>query len=408
MDLTIRALAPDEHGDFLRTVEAAFGGHPTAEDLAVDRSVFEPERSLGAFVGSELVGAASSFTFRLTVPGGQAPMAGVTGVGVLPTHRRRGILTALMGRQLEDLRERGEALAGLWASEGGIYGRFGYGVAAHVAAVEIDTARSAFLREMVSRSRVRLVDKAEALARMPAVYERVRVRQPGFLDRPTAAWWNAEFADLESHRGGAGELFFAVLERNGADAGYVAYRVRHDWQPAGPDHTIVVQELLGDDPTAEAALWRYVLDVDLVGRVTARDRPAHEPLLHLLLEPRRLRLTVRDGLWLRLVDVPGALQARRYGAAGVLTIEVDDAFCPWNRGTFELEAGTVGAGACRPTGRAPDLRLRTEDLAAAFLGGTGFRALARAGRIEETAPGALARADELFAADPPPWCPWIF
>jgi predicted acetyltransferase len=188
---------------------------------------------------------------------------------------------------------------------------------------------------------------------------------------------------------------------------YVVYQVKDDWQESTPRNELEVRDLHATTPQAYADMWRYVFDTDLVHRVTAWNRPADEPLLHLLREPRRLRLRVQDGLWVRAVDAAAALGGRRYAVEGRLAIGVRDAFCPWNEGTFELEGGPEGAE-CRPTGAEPDLVCTANDLGAAYLGGSSFRQLHRAGRVAEERPGALARADAMFGSDPAPWCSFMF
>lgn len=407
MDVDIRGVREDEVTAFLVTIEHAFGHHPDEQELARERSVLDPERCLAAVDEGEIVGTAVALDLELTVPGAAVAAAGVSGVGVLPTHRRRGILTALMRRQLDELRDRDVPMAALHASEGAIYGRFGYGLATLAAHLEIETARSGFLRPDPPSGRIALVDRDGALAAMPSVFESVRAGRAGFVSRPTEATWRATFADLEAHRAGGGPLFFALHRRAGTVEGYAAYRVRERWGPAGPDNTLHVVELIAATPESCRALWRYCLDVDLVTRVEAGRRPADEPLLHMVLEPRRLRMSLDDGLWVRLIDVPAALAARRYSREGRLVLDLRDPFCPWNEARFELDGGPDGA-TCVRTNRPPDLSLDAAGLAAAYLGGVGIRTLERAGRIGEETAGALARADGMFAADQAPWCPVMF
>ncbi len=193
---------------------------------------------------------------------------------------------------------------------------------------------------------------------------------------------------------------------NGPD-GYAAYRVKHDWSEEQSGGVLDVVELIAERPGANAELWRFCFDVDLIRKVVGWCRPVEEPLLYLLAEPRRLNLTVGDGLWVRLVDLPGALEARRYATEGRLAFEVTDPFCPWNAGRWALEAGPDGA-ACRRTEEEPAIRLDAADLGALYLGGASLRTLAAAGRVAADEEGALARGDALFRWDPPPWCPFVF
>lgn len=412
MDLEIRPIGTHEVDAFLDALEVAFG-HTHAERerqafravLETDRTV-ERDRALAAFERSRVVGVTGAVSFHLSVPGGTVPAAGVTTVGVLPTHRRRGVLTTLMRRQLDDLRVGGEPVAALWASEGSIYGRFGYGVGTFSGSVQIDRAHTGFARPLVEAGWMQLLEKEAALHAFADVYERVRPAQPGMVDR-SRAWWEYLFLDLEEEREGFGPLFFVAHESVDGLDGYAVYHVKADWARGYPGHLLEVEELVAATPAAYAALWRYCFDVDLVARIRAPRRPPLEPLFFLLADPRRLRSSVIDGLWVRLVDVPRALAARRYASEGGLMLEVQDHFCPWNEGVYRLEGGPEGAECRRAEGGA-DLVLSAAELGTVYLAGTGFRALARAGRVTEVTPGALARADAMFAWDPPPWCPNLF
>lgn len=400
MDVEIRPIAEDEFEAWMRAIETAFGGHVRPEDVENERKVLDPARCLAALDGDEMVGCASSVVFEMTVPGSTAPIAGITGVGVKPTHRRRGINTALMRRQLDDIREEGHALAALYASEGGIYGRFGYGLATFAGSVDIETSRSAFVRGYERQDGFRLLDRDAARDPFLSVYQRARLTRPGAM-AVNANWFDYEFAD--KHFGEERHFFFAIHEAGEGPDAIAAYTVKHEWTGSVPRSELEVHALEGLTPRAYAAAWRFVLDVDLIQRVTAGNRPGDEPILHVLREPRRLNLRLKDGLWVRLVDVPAALAARRYAAPGRVVFEVRDGFCAWNEGRFELDGGPESAS-CRPTDEAADLVLTVNDLGAAYLGGPSFRQLHRAGRVDEERPGALSLADAMFAWDPSPWC----
>jgi predicted acetyltransferase len=406
MDIEIRAIQSDEFDAFARTTERAFGEHAVPEEVDEWRRVFEPGRFFAAFDGPEIVGGAGQFSLLLTVPGAEVPMAGVTAVGVSPTHRRRGLLTALMRRLIEDSRERGEALASLWASEGSIYQRYGYGMATMAGAAEIDPQRAAFVRPLATRGTIRLVEKEVALERFPPLYDRIRPTQPGMIAR-SRTWWEHVWADLESWRDGYSPLFFALYETIEGPAGYLIYRIKPDWSGGVPNHSVRVREVVATTAEAYAALWRFCFDLDLVTKVESWPRPADDPLLYLLAEPRRWNLRLGDGLWVRLIDVPGALAARRYRREERLAFEVRDTFCPWNEGRFTLEGGPDGAR-CEPTDDEPDLVVDAADLGAAFLGGVSFATLAAAGRVVEVTPGARERAGVLFGWDPLPHCSQLF
>jgi predicted acetyltransferase len=408
MDVEIRATTDEEWPTFARAVERAFGEHATDEAIDAWGMVHEPERSLAAFDGNEIVGTAGAFSMTLSVPGGEMPMAGVTAVGVTSTHRRRGILTAMMRRQLDDVRGLGEPLAGLWASEGPIYQRFGYGLAAFATSVKIDRNRTQFYWPVdAAGGRLRMIEKADALKELPPVYERVRPSQPGMLGRDQT-WWEHILVDLNEWRDGASPLFFVLHETDEGPDGYVVYRVKHrSWSDSSGINVLRVRELIATNPSAYAALWRYCFDVDLMGRIDAWPRRIDEPLTYLLADPRRMNLEIGDGLWLRLVDVPGSLCSRRYAQEGSLVFQVRDEFCPWNEGRFLLEGGPEGAE-CSPSDRDAEVVVHAADLGATFLGEGSFRLLQRAGRVAEASPGALARADRMFAWDPRPWCPQVF
>ena len=180
-----------------------------------------------------------------------------------------------------------------------------------------------------------------------------------------------------------------------------------DWGASGPNGALRLEMLVAATAEAYAALWRHVLDVDLMARVSAEMRPVDEPLRFLLADSRRPKTRIEDGLWLRLVDVAAALRGRRYAIEGRLGLRVRDAFCPWNDGQVELVGGPQGAD-CKALNGTPDLALSAADLAAVYLGGTRWHTLAEAGRVQELRPGAIARADLMFATDRAPWCPSHF
>lgn len=406
MDLELRPIEDDEFTDYSQTIESAFGGHPTDEDLSFHRKGFEQDRSLAVFDGGSIVGCAGAFSFDLTLPGGTTtPVAGVTAVGIRPTHRRLGLLTALMDRQLDDVAARGEALAVLTASETVIYGRFGYGQANTNTAWDLRTEGTLFRQSPGAEGRIRMLDKDEAAKVVPAVYEQARFRHPGALSR-TDGWWDRWLADRKEWRHGGSARFYVVHESAaGEPDGYLAYRIKEgDWHHGLADNVLQIAALDTVDAEAEAALFKYALDVDLVTKVTAWSRPVDEPLRWRLADPRRLSVTDEsDHLWARLIDVPAALAARRYGAEGRLVVEIGDVFRPDNAGRYLVEGGPDGA-TCIRTDADPDLAMGVDDLGALYLGGVQATVLARAGRVVEVTSGALRRADAFFLSSPAPWC----
>ena len=404
MAIEVRGIRPEEADDLIRAVSVGFGMHIGERDLEIEHMVLEPERAVAARDGDRFVGGSSAVSWTVSAPGAIVPAAGITGVSVLPTHRRRGILTSMMRRLLDDLRER-EPVSTLWAAEGAIYGRFGYGMATVGAELSIERPYTAFRPGYASSGDIRLVTQEEAHKLISSIYDRVATETPGFPGR-NDAWSRYRWEIHDFFDDGFGkQYFFAVHEGAEGPDGYVAYRIKTDW--VGDEaHTLQVEELVTTTPGAYADLWRYVFDVDLVKKVLAPVRQAREPLLHLLEDPNHLTVKLHDGLWIRLVRVAEALGARRYGAEGHLVLGVTDAFCDWNTGRYELVTGPQGAE-CAPTDADPDLELTAEDLGAVYLGGVPFRDLARGGRIA-AAPEVLARADAMFGWDPPPWCPFVF
>lgn len=405
MDIEIRPIREDEFVEHALALEAAFHGAPRLDEIEEFRGVAEFDRCFAAVEGSEIVGGAVANSFRMAVPGGVLATAGVTGVGVKPTHRRMGVNTALMRRQLDDIQERGEPVAALFASEGSIYGRYGYGLGTFGCDMDLETDRSEYVRGYTPTGRVRLLDREEALALMRSVYERVWPERPGMIEMNER--WFEHVTFLPEHERAERPPYYAVHRTGEIEDAYAMYRVKHEWPGGIPSNELELLDLQATTPQTYADMWRYVLDADLVHHVTSWNRPVDEPLLHLLREPRRLRLRVGDALWVRVVDVARALEGRRYPAEGRLVIEVSDRFCPWNEGRYELVGGPDGAD-CRRTDAEPDLVCTANDLGATYLGGSKFRQLHRAGQVQEEHPGALALADAMFASDPAPWSSFLF
>jgi len=306
-----------------------------------------------------------------------------------------------MRAQLDDVRERAEPLAALWASEDTIYGRFGYGMASYVGDASIPAEYSGFARPLARPGTLRLVDRDEALAAFPRVWERVRRRTPGMLAR-SRSWWELRVLAERPGAGEGGPKRFVLLVEDGVPVGYAIYRHKPRWEQGIPQSELEVVEAVALDGLPTAQIWRYLLDVDWTARFTAR-LPLDHPLFWLLAHPRHMRFRVLDGLWVRLVDVGAALTARRYAAGGPLVLEVADAFCPWNEGRWRITDGVA-----RRTRAPAQLRCDVAALGSAYLGGVTFSQLVRGGRVEELRRGAARRADAMFASDRHPWCPEIF
>ncbi|HZG35131.1 MAG TPA: GNAT family N-acetyltransferase [Gaiellaceae bacterium] len=380
-----------------------FGGWP-ADEEATERFTrnLPLERLHAALDEGRIVGGAGAFPFRLSTPGGEVGCAGVTVVGVLPTHRRRGVLTSLMRTQLDDVRRRGEPIAALWASEEAIYRRFGYGMAALGAEVTVPRGYHALRVPQPEDVRVRLISLEEAQTVVPPVYERVRRAIPGMYARSETWWESRLLADPPDRREDGAQKNVAVVECAGEPVGYALYRVVAKWElGVNVGHVRVLEALAADG--FELELWRFLLGVDWISTFRTQHLPLDHPLLHGLVYPRRARLQVYDTLFVRVVDVAAALAARTYGTEETLVFELADSFLPDNAGRWRL-----AGGAAERRDDEPELALDVNELGSLYLGGFTATELARAGLVRELRPGALAKADLLFASPRKPWCPEIF
>jgi predicted acetyltransferase len=387
----------DELAHLVAVLADAFGHDVSDDDVERDRLVFEPYRNHVVEYEGEPVANAGAFTRELTVPGAVVPAAHVTGVGVRPTHRRRGLLTRLMRYQLREVRDvHREPVAVLWASEGRIYQRFGYGLAAQGQWLTIDN-REVRLQRVPDPAAGRLRDgKPEQFRKeMRQVYERVRPAIPGRSSRDEN-WWSWRLADLPGHRHGYAERRGLLFQGPTGPDGYALWRRKAEWTEAGPRGEVEAVEVVAATPEAYAAVWHFLLSVDLTRTVRYGFAAVDEPLRYLVNEPRALSAWTGDTLWLRLTDVPAALAARRYAAAVDVVFEVTDALLPENAGRWRLTAPAGGPAACAATGNEPDVSCDVADLSAAYLGGTPLGALAAAGRVREYRPDAVAQATAAF------------
>jgi predicted acetyltransferase len=460
----IRPISEAEFPAFYAVLEHAFNAtYPTDVELRHDQPIFEFDRTLAAFDGASLVGTATTLTFQMSVPGGCTPVAGVTAVSVLPSHRRRGILSSLMHRQLADIRDRGEAVAALFASEAGIYGRYGYGVAtgeldltirrgegllsappamptatptgmATATPTGMATGAPAVAGQARADGglRLRIAEPRDATAELAKVFACVLDSRPGLPARDDR-WWDFILWDPEHRRSGSSPLRCVIAEDDAGPRGYALFSAKPEWDDHGsPCGVLQVRELMATDPVAHAAVWNDLLSRDLVGEIRAPARPVDEPLLFQLADRRRARPRIVDGLWIRLVSVPDALTQRRYSCAVDVVIEVADDLLPENAGRWRLRApGPEGAGpggggpggggaggaagpaasqraTCERTSAAADVILPVQSLGATYLGGTRLGALAGAGLAEQVRPGALAALSAALSWDPAPWCPTGF
>lgn len=405
MDLEIRVATEADLPDVLTPVLAAFGETRwTDEEWDDERIQFPDYRLLSARQGDRWVGNVGEFPFEVTLPGGSTVAAcGVTMVGVLPTHRRRGITTALMARLLDDAAGRGDAVAILLASESSIYGRFGFGVATELHRTHIDTGASAFLAAPRDDGELRLVaDVDEAIELAREVWERHRSWRPGTTTR--RPWhWELMKRDREKRREGASALFWVVhVDGAGRPDGYAAYRIKEPDEGELAYFTVRCRDLVAVDADVEAVLFRFLCDLDLVRRVELQARPLDDPLRWRLRDPRQLQVDEHgDHLWARVLDAPAALSARRYGCTDRLVLEVHDAFRPASGGRFAVEGGPEGAH-CGPTDEPADVQLGAPELGSLLLGTVPASVLAGAGRLSADA-SVLGRADVFFSATPRPF-----
>lgn len=405
----VRTITDNEIPAYVAAMLAGFSEHGGPEVAEHMRPGIDTDRTLAAFDGDRVVGTARAFGADMTVPGGgRLPVGAVTNVTVLPTHRRRGLLTEMMRQQLADVVDRGEPLAVLIAAEAPIYGRFGYGPAIWRATVRVDSRAAGWAGPEPQRD-VEMTELADLRTVAPDVYEASRAARPGTLRRHDWMW-----ARRLGERAGADELadlgkqFHVVTRDGGRVDGFMRYSIKDHWESMRPMSTVVVHELCTASPAAAAALWRYALTMDWCVAVEAGDRPVDDSLPWLLADLRQVVTTdVTEFVWARVLDVPTALAGRTYGAEDRIVVEVVDPFLPDRGGRFALDGSPDGA-TCAPTDAAADLTLSARELGASYFGGTPLARAAGAGLVDEHSDGAVARFDRLFVSAPAPWCSTMF
>jgi predicted acetyltransferase len=389
---TLRRAGPDDLAAIARVDSRGFGFHHDPVDIDDLRPLFEPGRYLLATEdgpdGEEIIGVAGSYSFAVTLPGGTVfPTQGVTWVSVPATHRRRGVLRAMMTAQLTGFAEEGVALSLLTASDAAIYGRYGYGPASQERTVEVDRRYARFRTDAPDPGGVRYAEPDRARAHAPEVHRRWAAATPGAVARD-GRWWDAAFHDRERHRGGGSALFHLVHPD-----GYASYRVH-------PGDVCKVVDLFAATAGAHAALWRVLLGLDLVSTVRTFACPLDDPLPLLLEDPRLVRTVgLRDGVWARVVDVPATLAARRYAVEVDAVLEVADPLLAAG-GRFRLRGGPDGAE-CAPTTRPAQARTDIAALGSVVFGAHRWRTLAAAGRVDAAGP-VPGRLDAAFAPERDP------
>ncbi|MEU8227610.1 GNAT family N-acetyltransferase [Kribbella sp. NPDC048915] len=389
-DFEVRTARADEHEQISRLFGEAMMFDATLDDIG--RQMFEPDRALVATDGGEIIGTTRALTRDLSVPGAVVDAAHVTGVGVRATHRRRGVMSALIGQQL---REVPEAIAVLWASEPAIYGRFGYGAAALGTAYEVDLHRVGPPSDRIRPGALGVLSADEALKELPALLRRLQEQRPGISGRSDLKW-RQHLQDKPDERAGRTERqILGYRDESGTILGYALWRGKMNWLPTGPANEVLVEELVAPDVTAYRALWQHLLTMDLGAKLGYGHAAVDEPVQQLVSTPTALDRRISESLWLRVTDVPRALQQRKYAVPHDVVLEVTDHLIESNNGCFRLIADDTSVH-CERTDAAADLGLSITDLGATYLGGRRLTEFTTTGRITEHTPGALTRTNTAF------------
>jgi predicted acetyltransferase len=409
MGFDIRPIDDDEVRLFRTKLTRGFGGDVSEKEGDKGderfRATVPLERTRAAFDGNDLIGTLGCLPYGLAVPGGSLPMAGTTMITVQQTHRRRGALRAMMADHFADVRSAREPLAGLWASESSIYGRFGFGVATERHEMEFD-AGAVDLLGLGDSGQVRLVEPDEAATVLPPIYDKLAASRPGLLSRSDPYWKWRILYDPDEWREGSSARRYLVYRGADGDEGYVSYRQKEKWEGFLASGEVRVVEMVATTPAAHDGLWRYLADIDLFPRVKYWNQPIDDELAWRVDDPRRVVRKVWDAMWVRVLDVPTALAGRSYAIDGSIRIGLSDDVLPDNAGTYEITSA-AGESTCIRVDAEPDLRMNADALGAIYLGGQRLGPLARAGRLRGTGE-AIRKADGFFAWDPAPWCAEVF
>jgi len=407
-DIEIRPVTESEFAAFVAAFHEGFSDDiPAESSVERERRIFPLDRTLAAFDGSSVVGTLGGLDLMLTVPGGRIAMEGTTIVTVFPTHRRMGLLRKMMDQHLDVAAERGDAIAGLWASDSDIYGRFGYGIATRSRSLSLDGPRIEF-RDDIAIERVRRVSAENAQEEFSALYAEVAQRTPGMLSRSDSFWRDHVLPDEDRVRRGMTARRYVVHDgANGVD-GYATYRQKSGETDDGhPDGSVSVIEIIADDPVARASLWSYLTRIDGCPKVRVWNAPLSDAVPMMVRDPRRLIYSsMYDALWIRILDVETALNARRYERDGSLIFAVVDESRARSAGTYRIDIDG-GIATCARTDASAEISIDIDALGALYLGGGDAYGFADARRIRgsDTSVRSLHR---LFRTDREPWCNSVF
>jgi predicted acetyltransferase len=382
---------------------------PEENAPAVARLVWD--RAVGIEAGDRsLVAFHASYPFTMPVPGGSVPTAGLTWVGVHPAHRRKDLLSSMIRSHFERARERGEVASALFAAEQAIYGRFGDGRAAFD--LRMTVPRGAALRPVAGSAdlaiRMERIDVARHGALIEAVHLAAGAGRPGWIARNSDPLTTRHLAPPISTRHGAEELKILVVEDGSAPVAYALFARKGDWTAQGPRGVVQVREAVATSPAAAHRLWSTLIDLDLMATVETWLHPVDDALLQLLVDSRAADPRIVDNLWVRILDLPAALAARRYPSPVDVVLDVMDSLVPENAGRWRLVGGPAGAAVDAAPGAEPDLSLDIRELGAAYLGGVSLAALASAGLVTQNRPGTLGPVAAAFSWPLAPVCTWIF
>ena len=402
MALEVRLINDNEFDDVYECALRIFGAPTSDAEKADAREWNEIDRLFAAFDGEEIVATSGLVSLPIVVPGGEVvPAAGVTLVTTSPTHRRQGLMKLGMVALLNQAVDRGEPLATLWASESKIYGKLGFGAAIDAADLEIAPHHSALRPDVpIGAGRVRVYDSEHAASIIPDVYVRVTAGLPGTMVRRQRDW-DFIFKDVGAKRDSKPVMQYAVYEEDGVGRGYAKFRNTEHWRGQHAEFEIEVFEFHSADAIAHAALWRFLSSIDLISKIKIRVARSRSRIATLLADPRRLKASSGESIWVRLVDAPAALASRRYAVAGELVVEIEDAM-GYAAGRFALNGSPDGADVVETTADA-DVKLSVEALGSAYLGAPRIAELAWAGRVEGDS-AAVTLLDSMLRWPIEPYC----